>query len=185
MHFKFHIGENSQDVSSPFRVINAIYTISKKQWLGIDGVRSRLGDGQEVSDGGDVANLRNCQQIGSESYKTLVNINQKDRKNLGSVWLPITHVMVTRPGLDGIAGCCKQYCLAGLREVEPNNNLYEHRKHFRPNTGKRSLCFQSTFPRLNWVLYHLPYIIWMAHSFDGRLCGKQDALTEVLWWYLL
>ena len=91
--------------------------------MGIDGVRSRLGDGQEVSDGGDVANHRNCQQIGSESYKTLVNINQKDRKNLGSVWLPITHIMVTRPGLDGIAGCCcKQYCLAGLREVEPNNS---------------------------------------------------------------
>ena len=88
--------------------------------MGIDGVRSHLGDGQKVSDGGDVANLRNCQQIGSESYKTLVNINQKDRKKLGSVWLPITHIRVTRPGL---AGCfCKQYCLAGLREVEPNNS---------------------------------------------------------------
>lgn len=83
MHFKFHIGGNSQDVSSPFRVINAIYTISKKPWLGIDGVRSQVGQGEEVSDGGDVADLTATDSIiSSESYKKLVNISQRDRKSL-------------------------------------------------------------------------------------------------------
>lgn len=49
--------------------------------------------------------LGTASKIGSESYQTLVNISQKDRKSLGSVGRHITRITVTGPGLTGAAGC--------------------------------------------------------------------------------
>lgn len=188
MHFKFHLGENSQDVSSPFRVINAIYTISKKQWLGLDGVRSHLGDGKEVSDGGDVANRRSCQHISFESYKELVNISQRQEK-LRFCVDPRYPPNGDRPSLDSAADCIcfKWYHFACLREVQPNNGqVYTYIKTFYAGRGKMSPCVSRELsPGHCQILYYLLRLIWMAHSIGGSLAGhKMNSLTFLLWYLL-
>lgn len=108
--------------------------------MGIDGVRSQVGQGEEVSDGGDVADLTATDSIiSSESYKKLVNISQRDRKSLGPVLIHIPLIVVTGLSLVSTADCVcfKRHHPTCLREVEANNGqVSSHTETFYATAGK-------------------------------------------------